>query len=126
MKTSKGLLLLLAVLTASLFVGCTQEGLDGSGTINGIAAHHSAPIAGTTVYIKFGAKELPGTNPSDFDASVTANGFGEFQFDDVQKGNYYIYGIGYDSTISQVVSGGRSVKLAKGGTVTVELAVTEQ
>jgi hypothetical protein len=44
----------------------------------------------------------------------------------LKKGNYYIYGVGFDSTINQVVTGGLNVKITKKDEMAeVTLPVTE-
>lgn len=125
MKITFSRLAFALVVSVGFFSGCVKEGFDGDSSITGTASHHGQPIANTIVYIKFGATELPGTTPSDFDASVTANTNGVYLIEDLQKGNYYLYGIGYDSTISDVVKGGIKVTLGKDEEKTVPLSITE-
>ncbi len=106
-------------------LACTKEGFDGNATITGTVAHHGLAISDAIVYIKFGAKELPGTLESDFDASVVANTQGVYQFENLKAGDYYMYGVGFDTQIDTIVRGGIYVNLAKSEEKTVPLAVTE-
>ncbi len=118
-----------ALLASLLFLlavsACNNEGFEGNASISGTVLHHSAPIPFATVYINFGAKELPGTTLTDFDASVVADRNGDYVIKNLKKGNYYLYGFGYDSTIIQSVKGGLPVVLAKDEDKKVNVAVTE-
>jgi hypothetical protein len=127
MKTRKSTSFLLwAPLALLLFVtACGREGFEGDANVSGKVAHHLAPIAGATVYIKFNAKELPGTTVNDFDASVLADSSGTYLIEGLKKGDYYLYGFGYDTTISDVVRGGLHITVAKGEVKTADIAVTE-
>ena len=127
MKTMKSysFLLLVSLCLLALVSACTKEGFDGGSTITGKVAHHGARISYATVYIAFGAKELPGTLTTDFDASVLADSAGLYKIENLRKGDYYLYGLGYDSTISQTVRGGLRVTVGKNEDKTVEVAVTE-
>lgn len=107
------------------FSSCVQEGPGGTSTINGVAAHHDLPIPDTKVYILYGSKESPGTDPALYDDSTTANSSAEFSFTGLQKGEYYLYGIGYDSAIGEPVRAGIPVDLESGKTVEVVVPVTE-
>ena len=44
-------------------------GKGGKATITGHVKHHDDAIPNAMVYIKYGAIELPGTNPKDYDDS---------------------------------------------------------
>lgn len=117
--------LLLAAVATMTFQGCKTEGFDGDGSISGRVAHHGLKIPDATVYIKFHATELPSTNVSDFDASVQSDSNGDYTISSLKKGKYYLYAVGYDSSISQVVRGGLAVSLKNGENATAALAVTE-
>ena len=124
----KLLRLFLATLVLALtLVACEKEGLGGKATITGHVKHHDTPIPNATVYIKYGARELPGTDPSDFDAqTVASSGDGHYEFTDLQKGDYYLFSIGFDSTISEAVKGGIPVNInKKSETLEVNIPVTE-
>lgn len=115
-----------AALVLTGMLGCTEEGPGGAAKILGEAKHHDDPIPGTTLYIKYGAKESPGTDPALYDASVTADENAEFAFRDLHKGDYYVYGIGFDSAVGEVVRAGIPVSIAKKNeTVSVIVPVTE-
>src|SRR5687768_15454395 len=93
---------------------CTKEGLGGKATINARVTHHQVPVKGSTVYIKFGAVEFPGKDVSTYDASYpTGNTSENVTIKELQKGDYYIYAVGYDSTTKEKVSGGIPVEITK-------------
>ena len=123
MKKTFYLLLLLAI---ALVVSCTKEGMGGKATIKGMAMHHSQMVSGATVYIKYNATELPGTNVTYYDDHVSSDANADFQFSDLKKGDYYLFAVGFDSTISQQVSGGVHVEIKKKTeTMTISIPVTE-
>ena len=125
LKKTAFLLVLTAMLSIT-FSGCTKEGFDGDARVSGTVAHHGEKIADATVYIKFGASELPGTLASDFDASTIADAQGVYTFENLKRGNYYLYSLGYDSSIVDFVKGGISFELTeKDQDLTVDVAVTE-
>lgn len=105
---------------------CVKEGPGGKGGIKGMVRHHSKPIPGAVVYIKYGAKESPGTNVTRYDASVNADGNANYQFADLKKGDYYLLGIGFDSSIVQVVTGGIPVTIGKNEIAQTDVPVTEE
>lgn len=111
-----------------LSISCKKEGTGGKATITGIARHHSTPIANAVIYIKYGATEFPGPDPSSYDLSVTADANGKYEFSGMNKGDYYLYGIGYDPAPAAIVSGGTSVSIKwadRKKTTTVDIAITE-
>ena len=96
-----------------LIGACKKEGTGGKAEIHGHVKHHEVHISDAVVYIKYGAKELP-DNISDYDAeTIASSGDGHYEFEELQKGDYFIYAVGYDSTISETVSGGGAVKISK-------------
>ena len=105
---------------------CSKEGPGGKAAIQGMVMHHSAHIPGATVYIKYGAKESPGTDITKYDLSVNANANASFEFADLKRGDYYLFAIGFDSTTAQTVIGGVPVEISsKTETVTAHIPVTE-
>jgi hypothetical protein len=105
---------------------CTKEGTGGKAEIHGHVKHHEVHIPNAVVYIKYGAKELP-ANISDYDDEMIASsGDGHYGFNELQRGDYYVYAVGYDSTISETVSGGGPVKIKKKtDKIEFDVAVTE-
>ena len=79
---------------------CTA-GLGGNLTIVAKTMHHTRAIPGCTVYIKYCTQELPGNgNASAFDKSYKiTNDSVEIAISNLQKGDYYLYATGIDSTL---------------------------
>ena len=114
------------LLLSSLLSSCGKEGPGGKAVIQGSVKHHSALIPGSVVYIKYGVKEFPGTDVKYYDASVTADAKAHYEFTDLRAGDYYLFSVGFDSTIVQTVSGGIPVVIKKKTeTVDTDVPVTE-
>lgn len=113
------------VLTLSLVTGCKKEGIGGDSTIAVHVKHHEALIPHSMVYIKYGAKEFPGATLTNYDDSLMTDDAAHGHFEELVKGDYFLYGVGYDSSISEVVTGGIAVKLSKGSELEVDVPVTE-
>lgn len=113
------------VLIFLILITSCKEGTGGKSKINGYAKHHDSLIPYCVVYIKFGATNFPGANTSNYDASVTADANAHFEFTNLRKGDYYLYGLGYDASISEIVKGGIGVKVKYNKTLTVNVPVTE-
>lgn len=110
----------------SLFaVSCKKEGTGGKSSISGVVEHHGAAIPNSVVYIKYGATDFPGTAVSAYDAQVTADASGNYKFDGLRKGDYYLYGIGYDNSIVAPVTGGVGVKIRYNEDKSIDVPVTE-
>lgn len=120
------------ILTLVIFVfsACKKNGTGGENTIAAFPKHHGVTIPNATVYIKYGATELPGVSASDFDDSKVAikegSGAAHAHFEGLLKGDYFIYAVGFDSTVSETVSGGIAVKVtSKSGEKDIDVPVTE-
>jgi hypothetical protein len=116
----------IVILTAS---ACKKEGPGGKSSVSGNVKHHTKLIPNAVVYIKYGATEFPGSDVSVYDASVTSDTNAHYEFKDLQKGDYYLYGVGVDQsggvTNSFPVTGGVGVKLSKNKASTADIPVTE-
>lgn len=126
MKSKKtNLISLLLIATLMLFASCKKEGTGGKSSIKGSVKHHSLIIPNAVVYIKYEAKEFPGADVSKYDANVTCDANGNYEIKELRKGNYYLYGVGYDSSISENVYGGLSTKLRNSESINLDIAVVE-
>jgi len=107
------------VFAVIIFSGCAKEGLDGDATLVVKPAHHGTPIVSTaayadSVFIKFGAKEIPADPTHDYDALVVgAVGEDHIHVENVKWGYYSVYCTGWDTTISQRVTGGVTTKIKR-------------
>ncbi|MBK9284774.1 MAG: hypothetical protein IPM51_10740 [Sphingobacteriaceae bacterium] len=121
-------ILKLILLMAIVITACKKEGTGGSTTVATLVAHHAKRIPSAMVYVKYGAKDFPGSDVSKYDASELCDKDGHAHFENLQKGDYYFYGVGYDSAISMPVYGGAPVKITrkdKGKHIDVDIAVVE-
>jgi len=86
---------------------CCKGGTGGNATVVATIFHHTKAITGASVYVKYGAKDFPGTTTSAYSASITAaNNSNTVTFKDLKCGDYFFYGVGFDSTLSLPVTGG--------------------
>lgn len=101
---------LLSVLMVSIsLISCKQEaGEGGKARISGKVLHHEAAIPFASVFIQYGTSEFPGASASLYQDSVKTNEAGQFVFEGLKKGKYYLYCTGYDGawTPPSVVFGG--------------------
>lgn len=123
MNKNKLTLILLGIVVFS--TACKKEGLGGKASVSGTVKHHATPIPKATVYIKYGATEFPGADVAAYDASMVSDASAGYKFLELQKGDYYLYAVGFDSLNMQYVSGGIGVVLKKNETKTTEVPVVE-
>jgi hypothetical protein len=108
------------------FASCQKAGTGGDAQISYMVKHHDMHIPNATVYIKFNADEFPGDNISEYDLSDQSDSEGHGHFESLKKGKYYLYAVGYDSSVAQPVVGGVAIKIAKKDeTVETTVPVTE-
>jgi hypothetical protein len=111
------------------FNSCCKGGSGGDATLVCTIYHHAKLIPGATVYIKYNAKEFPGESPGSYDNHVTATPTGTtVTFTGLHCGDYYLYGVGYDSAISLPVTGGLHFSISysdRKKQVSTNVAVTE-
>jgi hypothetical protein len=117
-------------LVASLlfsFGSCKKEGTGGKSSVSGNVKHHSKLIPNAIVYIKYGATEFPGVDISLYDDQITSDTNAHYEFKELQKGDYYLYGVGMDGigASSYQVSGGVGIKLKRNESITIDVPVTE-
>ena len=124
----KKLTIITALLAGALFSSCCKEGLNGKATVTATTRHHSAIITGSTVYVKFNAKDAPG-DISEYDASFTAGtSDGSVLIENLKCGDYYFFATGYDPAIAKPVQGGVPFSIAhadRKDDLVIEIPVTE-
>ncbi len=112
----KHYLFAISLLVPVFFMGCKKSndctaGSGGNLTLVAKTMHHTKAIPGCTLYIKYCTQELPGNgNATAFDKSFKiANDSVEIAISNLQKGDYYLYAVGIDSTLDptkNIVKGG--------------------
>lgn len=76
------------------------EGRTGQLTMVFKMLHHSRPIPGCRVFIKYNASEFPGSDTTKYDYAVTAENTSAYaSIDSLNCGRYYVYAIGIDSIL---------------------------
>lgn len=120
----KKIIALSSLLLLIFCLSCKKNQLGGKSTIKGSVVHHSQIIPNATVYIKFNAKDFPGPDAGAYDDKVVADAEGRYEIK-CYKGDYYLYGVGYDNSIKEAVTGGLAVHIRNNETVNVDVAVTE-
>jgi hypothetical protein len=125
LKLNKLFFASICLIALTTLYSCKKEGTGGKSTVSGTVKHHSNPIPNAIVYIKYGATEFPGNDVSVYDNHVTADANAYYEFKDLRKGDYYLYGVGYDPNIFEAVKGGIGIQLKRNNTVTSDVPVTE-
>jgi hypothetical protein len=117
--------IILGIIVLVISFSCKKNQLGGNSTVLGKVFHHSKAIAGASVYIKFNAKEFPGTDVSVYDSKVLADKDGNYSFT-CYKGDYYLYGVGIDNQSPPLpVFGGTPLHIRSNESITIDIAVTE-
>ncbi|MBX3164663.1 MAG: hypothetical protein KF900_09280 [Bacteroidetes bacterium] len=126
LKTKSITMKLCVLCVLILFSSCKKNQLGGKSVIQGKVIHHSKRIANATVFIKYNAKEFPGTDTTLYDDKVRADKDGNYTMK-CYKGNYYLFGFGRDSAIAApyIVIGGTPVHIRHNETLDIDVAVTE-
>ena len=111
MKQKKFCSAIICSLIIITIVACKKEGMGGKATLAGAVKHHTMVIPNSIVYIKYGAKEFPGTDITNYNFKVTADISGKYAINNLASGDYYLYCIGYDQAASETVFGGIFAKI---------------
>ena|SRR5436190_13889906 len=122
MKKSILSLFILALIVAGL--SCKKNDEGGKARISGKVMHHDKPIPFARVFIKYGAKEFPGSDSTQYNKTIVTGADASYSFD-CYKGDYFLYGKGYDTDIQEEVTGGIHVKTRSKQKQTIDVPVTE-
>ena len=110
MKRSRVLtVFILIIFLITGLISYEKEGVGGKGEIKGSAVYEDSTLKPAIFYIKYGANASPGTDVSKYDASSASDSSGNFSFEGLNKGHYYIYAVGTDN--NETVVGGIHVEL---------------
>lgn len=107
-----------------------REGRTGALTLVPRFIHHSRPIPGCRVFLKYGATEFPGEDTTKYDYRLSADWSSFYAaIDSLACGNYYIYAIGIDSLLDPsnwICKGGRPYSTsANSGVDSLSVYITE-
>lgn len=100
------------LLTIILFSACKKSSTGGDAAIVVSPEHHGAPIKGATVYVKFKTSDLPSNPTTNYDLVVVGDPAEDHvHIEGLRYGQYYLYAVGYDSSIGEEVSGGTALTI---------------
>lgn len=127
----KNVLIIAALFTLTAF-SCHKSddtpigGKGGNATLNVYPAHHSKSknLINMMIYIKYNTKDAPAIY-DDSAHCVDNNGAPFATFTGLKKGDYYLYGYGYDTSVHQNVKGGSPYTISSESVQSVPLAVSE-
>jgi hypothetical protein len=103
---------LIIIAVSVLIISCKKNNTGGECEVAAFPQHHGKSIYGATVYVKFGAKDLPNDPTSNYDLKVEGEPDEEHvHIKNLRYGHYYLYAVGYDSSIAQTVVGGLALKI---------------
>lgn len=128
---SKGIALL-SMSAMLMFTACERDdkqtvtvgGKGGNATLKVTPQHHGDNIDSCTIYIKYNAQDKPSTYDEEVKC-VMENGRPVATFTNLNKGNYYIFGKGWDPGIEQEVEGGIPYTITEETTKEITVPVTE-
>lgn len=101
-------------------------GKGGSTTLKVSPMHHDEYIDSCTVYIKYNASDKPSGYDEEMKC-VMENGKPVATFSNLKKGNYYVYGKGWDKKIEKDVIGGIPYTIKEENKVlNINVPVTEE
>lgn len=122
----KYLLLAIAVLN---FNSCKKSSTGGDAEVAAFPKHHGKSIYGATVYVKFKTNDMPSNPESNYDLKIVGDATeNHVHIHGLRYGKYYLYAVGFDPEINEVVKGGvpLNIKWNKRKKETdIDIAVTE-
>lgn len=105
-----------------------KAGKGGEATLKVTPQHHGNNIEQCVIYLKYNSSTPPSETTEGYDeqASVAMeDGKPVATFTKLRKGKYYIYGLGYDPSISKDVKGGIPYQITTETALTINVPVTE-
>ncbi len=120
---------LVLAITVIAFTSCERKGINlagkgGNATLKVTPQHHGENIDSCTIFIKYNAQDKP-SEYDDQTICIMENGKPVATFSELKKGEYYIYGRGWDADIEQEVVGGIPYKIEEETTLNITVPVTE-
>ena len=103
-----------------------NAGKGGNATLRIVPKHHNENknIVNGKIYIKYNAQDAPSTFDDSADCIMTS-GVSTATFTGLKKGNYYLTGVGYDTSIKQSVKGGIPYTINAEVAIDIVVPVTE-
>jgi hypothetical protein len=127
MKTNLSILLLLIVATSFSCKKKSKAGLGGNANLKVATQHHGLIIDSCTISIKFNSLDAPSDGMYDLTQKVSKGNAGDSFtiFKGLKAGDYYVYGIGWDPSISNNVKGGIPYTIDNETDLSIIVPVTE-
>lgn len=129
MQYTKTVKWLLPVAMIACLASCRKEddkpigGKGGNATLYVTPQHHDRNIDSCKIYIRYNAKTAGAYNDSAF--CVQVSGKPVATFGGLKKGDYYLYGSGWDAEIDESVIGGTSVTISEEKAYDIYVPVSE-
>lgn len=102
-----------------------SAGKGGSATLDVVSKHHGNNISDVTVYIKYNTSDASSVYDDSTVAVTNVDGTPVATFGNLKNGNYYLFGKGWDPTISAEVIGGIPFTISEQRIFSINLPVTE-
>jgi hypothetical protein len=102
----------LIFVTLLFLFGCSKEstlvGFGGNAKLNIFVTHHTAPIDSGIIKIKFNSLEAPTDDVYSYTQNFKTDSSTKVQsiISGLKQGQYYLYVLGWDPSISSLVQGG--------------------
>lgn len=108
----KRIISLIVIAVSIVIVSCKKNNTGGQCRVAAFPEHHGKSIYGATVYVKFGAKDMPSNPTTNYDLKIEGEANEEHvHIENLRYGHYFLYSVGYDSSIAQTVTGGIALKI---------------
>ena len=121
---------LFAIIVLASNFSCKKKpsaGLGGNAKLKIAAKHHGITIDSCTISIKFNSLDAPSNGMYDLTHKVSKGIAGESFtiFEGLKPGDYYVYGLGWDPSISNNVKGGIPYTIKDETDLSIIVPVTE-
>ena len=121
---------LFAIIVLASNFSCKKKpsaGLGGNAKLKIAAKHHGITIDSCTISIKFNSLDAPSNGMYDLTQKVSKGVTGESFtiFEGLKPGDYYVYGLGWDPSISNNVKGGIPYTIKDETDLSIIVPVTE-
>ena len=121
---------LFAIIVLASIFSCKKKpsaGLGGNAKVKIAAKHHGITIDSCTISIKFNSLDAPSNGMYDLTQKVSKGITGESFtiFEGLKPGDYYVYGLGWDPSISNNVKGGIPYTIKDETDLSIIVPVTE-
>ncbi len=125
----KNIKLLISISAVVINTSCKKNNTGGQAIVMAHVGHHNTAIYGARVYVKFNARELPEDPENNYDLKVEAESVeNHIHIQGLRYGQYYLYAVGYDSSLKQTVKGGLALSISwneRKKQLEVDIPVTE-